>query len=281
MKRNTITAFLVLTNLFAVLLTGGCGQVGSSDDAPYLNIRLEEEVHLTGDASSPFCDISIDYSCLNEKGDSIASLINRCIQSEFLGEDYASLTPQAAVDSFKNVYARDYRQEVGKIYLADKAQAASEDEIPAWYNQTYSLLTFVDEGHGGTVNATANIFVDTGGAHPQQWARWLNFDFVSGQLLTLEEVFLPSAKTDIESLLLEKLIRQQAEQHPEENVTSLEDLQKLGFLQLTGIYIPENFLLAKDAVIFLFNRYDIAPYSAGEIVLHAPYEEIGAYLIKR
>ena len=55
-------------------------------------------------------------------------------------------------------------------------------------------------------------------------------------------------------------------------------LHNKGILQLTEMYIPDNFLLAKDEMLLLFNRYDIAPYSAGEIVLKFGYEEIGPYL---
>ena len=270
-----VNRFLIVLGLLGVT---GCDWIGPSNDSPYNHIFREEAAHLTDDASSPFCDFSIDYTYLEDKNDSIATLINQAIQREWLGDDYANLLPEVAVDSFMHVYIRDYRQEVGKLYGADRAQAASEEEIPNWYNQTYSLVTFVEEGRGGTVNASANYFVDMGGAHPNQWSRWMNFDFVSGKHLTQEEVFLPSAKADIEKLLLDKLIRQQAEQQPEENVASLEDLQQLGFLQMTNMYIPDNFLLGKEAVLFLFNRYDIAPYSAGEIVIEVPYEEIGPYL---
>ena len=270
-----VNRFLIVLGLLGAT---GCDWIGPSNDSPYNHIFREEAAHLTDDASSPFCDFSIDYTYLEDKNDSIATLINQAIQREWLGDDYANLLPEVAVDSFMHVYIRDYRQEVGKLYGADRAQAASEEEIPNWYNQTYSLVTFVEEGRGGTVNASANYFVDMGGAHPNQWSRWMNFDFVSGKHLTQEEVFLPSAKADIEKLLLDKLIRQQAEQQPEENVASLEDLQQLGFLQMTNMYIPDNFLLGKEAVLFLFNRYDIAPYSAGEIVIEVPYEEIGPYL---
>ena len=270
-----VNRFLIVLGLLGAT---GCDWIGPSNDSPYNHIFREEAAHLTDDASSPFCDFSIDYTYLEDENDSIATLINQAIQREWLGDDYANLLPEVAVDSFMHVYIRDYRQEVGKLYGADRAQATSEEEIPNWYNQTYSLVTFVEEGRGGTVNASANYFVDMGGAHPNQWSRWMNFDFVSGKHLTQEEVFLPSAKADIEKLLLDKLIRQQAEQHPEENVASLEDLQQLGFLQMTNMYIPDNFLLGKEAVLFLFNRYDIAPYSAGEIVIEVPYEEIGPYL---
>ena len=271
---------LVNIVLIALLLTGmaGCDWIAPSDDSPYNHIFREQEAHLTEDASSPFCDFSIDYTYLEAKDDSIATLINHAIQREWLGDAYATLPPEMAVDSFMNVYIRNYRNEVGTLYQADKAKATSGEAIPQWYDQTYSLVTFVEEGHAGTVNASANWFVDMGGAHPNQWSRWMNFDFVTGKPLRKQDVFKAEAKQDIESLLLDKLIRQQAEQHPEENVTSLEDLQKLGFLQMTNMYIPDNFLLSKEAVLFLFNRYDIAPYSAGEIVIKVPYEEIGQWI---
>ena len=277
MKHDKWVMNLLLIALGMIGLAA-CDWANQFNDSPTDHIFREEEAHLTDDASSPFCDFSIDHSFLREENDSIAALINRSIQREWFGNDYASLAPEAAVDSFMHVYIRDYRKEVGPLYLAEKAKASSEEEIPAWYHQTYSLVTFIEEGHSGTINASANYFVDLAGAHPSQWSRWMNFDFVSGKHLTKEEVFLPSAKADIESILLERLIRLQAQLHPEEKVTSLEDLQLLGFLQYTNMYIPDNFLLGKNEVLFLFNRYDIAPYAAGETIIRLSYEEIGPYL---
>ena len=277
MKRYPYMAIILLMMLLSTWL-GGCGLMEKYDDSPYKHIFKEEEAHLTEDASSPFCDFSVDYTYLDEEGDSIATLINRTIQGEFLGNDYASLTPEEAVDSFMNVYIRDYRKETGELYQVDRAKGTSDEEIPDWYNQTYSLVTFIEEGHGGIINVSANVFVDTGGAHPHQWSQWLNFDFESGNLLTKDDVFLASAKADIERMLLDHLMLMQAEIYPDESLKTLEDLQQKGFLQMTNMYIPDNFLLHKEGVSFLFNRYDIAPYSAGEIVIEIPYEEIGYYL---
>lgn len=279
MKRYPYMAIILLMMLLSTWL-GGCGLMEKYDDSPYKHIFKEEEAHLTEDASSPFCDFSVDYTYLDEEGDSIATLINRTIQGEFLGNDYASLTPEEAVDSFMNVYIRDYRKETGELYQVDRAKGTSDEEIPAWYNQTYSLVTFIEEGHGGTINVSANVFVDTGGAHPHQWSQWLNFDFESGNLLTKDDVFLASAKADIERMLLDHLMLMQAEIYSDESLKTLEDLQQKGFLQMTNIYIPDNFLLHDEGVSFLFNRYDIAPYSAGEIVIEIPYEEIG-YCLKQ
>ena len=279
MKRYPYMAIILLMMLLSTWL-GGCELMEKYDDSPYKHIFKEEEAHLTEDASSPFCDFSVDYTYLDEEGDSIATLINRTIQGEFLGNDYVSLTPEEAVDSFMNVYIRDYRKETGELYQVDRAKGTSDEEIPAWYNQTYSLVTFIEEGHGGIINVSANVFVDTGGAHPHQWSQWLNFDFESGKLLTKDDIFLASAKADIERMLLDHLMLMQAEIYPDESLKTLEDLQQKGFLQMTNMYIPDNFLLHKEGVSFLFNRYDIAPYSAGEIVIEIPYEEIG-YCLKQ
>lgn len=263
--------------LVLMVLMVGCGLSTSSDNSAYRHVFLEEEARLVDADNSPYCDFAVDFTYLKEV-DSIAVRMNHAIQREFLGYDYETLAPEIAVDSFKNVYLADYRKEVGVIFKEEREKASSEDEIPAWFSQTYSLVTFVEEGQSGVINATANYFVDMGGAHPNQWSRWLNFDFVTGRLLAKEDVFHLEAGADIESLLLGKLIRKQAEENPDMQVNSLEDLQNMGFLQHTNMFIPDNFLLSKRGMLFLFNRYDIAPYSAGEIVIEVPYEEIGHYL---
>lgn len=274
MKQYTFMAKLAWI-VCLIIVASGCGMLGSDDYSPYHHLFVEEEAYLTEDASSPYCDFTLDYSYLNEKDDSIAGVINRAIQWEFLGEEFASLSPEAAVDSFKNVYLRDYRKEVGELYQADLDKSTSRETVPQWYAQTYSMVTFVEEGYGGTVNATASYYVDMGGAHPNQWSRWINYDFTTGKQLAKEDVFRDDAIQDVERILFAKLLANRAELHPDAEVKTLEDLQALGYLQMTNIYIPDNFLLSKNAVMFLFNRYDIAPYSAGEIVLEVPYEEIG------
>lgn len=268
---------VTLAMMALMLLMGACQFLAPSTDSAYKHVFLEEEAQLTEGDNSPYCDFSIDFTYLNEE-DSVAVLMNHTIQREFLGLDYEMLAPEIAVDSFKNTYLRDYRMEMAPIFEKERANASSEDEIPAWFSQTYNLVTFAEEGRSGIINATANYFVDMGGAHPNQWARWINFDFMTGRMLAKDEVFHLEASADIETILLNKLIRMQAEAHPDMQVNSLEDLQNMGFLQHTNIFIPDNFLVSKRAMLFLFNRYDIAPYSEGEIVIEVPYEEIGHYL---
>lgn len=277
MKYKLYILYIVNVILLIICIITGCNST-TYDNQSIPNIHIEETITLIDDTCSPYCDFSIDYNYLNEKDDSIAELINRTIQHELLGYQYTSLSPETALDSFKNEYARNYREETGKLYQTDKAKASSVYEFPNWYNRTYSLVTFIEEGYKGIINVSANFFVDMGGAHPNQWGKWMNFDSNSGKLLTKEDVFPSSVQKDIEQILVNHLMQMQAELYPDEDLNTLEDLQQKGFLQSTNMYIPDNFLLSKEAVLFLFNRYDIAPYSAGEIVIKVPYEEIKVYL---
>lgn len=274
MKKTIRNVYAALITMTLALLTGGCKWVSPYDYNPFPNICIDTEERLTDDDGSPYCDFHMDYAYLDEKGDSIAMLINHAAQRELLGHDYADLVPQAAVDSFKNTYLRNYRQEVGELYKADVTKHGAEG-IPQWYARTYSVNTFVEEGYKGIINISANYFEDMAGAHPHQYAKWLNFDANTGKLLTKKDVFTPEGVADIERMLLDKLLIQQADRYPDETLTTLEDLHKKGILQLTDMYIPDNFLLSKEKVLFLFNRYDIAPYSEGEILMELTYEEIG------
>ena len=45
------------------------------------------------------------------------------------------------------------------------------------------------------------------------------------------------------------------------------------------LYVPDNFLLEKEKVSFLYNKYDIAPYAVGIITLSLPYTSVEKYMI--
>ena len=59
-----------------------------------------------------------------------------------------------------------------------------------------------------------------------------------------------------------------------DTITSIAGLQSIGILLDTDLYVPENFVLGKDGVSFYYNRYEIAPYSAGDFNLMIPYDKL-------
>ena len=130
------------------------------------------------------------------------------------------------------------------------------------------------------MNVKATFFEYSGGAHPNEWGKWMNFSKTSGALLTYNDIFMTSSEKVISKMLLDKLIEYISDKYKDEKVNGINDLNNLGILNESDMYISDNFLVGKDEVSFLYNKYDIAPYSVGSIILSLPYSEVKDYMLK-
>lgn len=269
------------TCLASCFLLSGCEGRKQIESDTVKSVKVEEEAHLQDDTTSPTCKITIDYSYLAESdaADSIAPRINRTIQAQVLGKEYTRMNPEAAVDSFKNAYLANYRRDVNEYYQEDVKNGTPRDELPTWYNYEYGLTTRFSEGKEGILNFDAEIFEYTGGAHPNSWNQWMNFEKNTGKRLALKDVFMAGSEKPMSDLLLKELITEMATRLEDSSITSLEGLQEAGILTSTDMYVPDNFLLGKEEVSFLYNKYDIAPYAMGAITLSLPYTSVEKYMI--
>ena len=281
MKKRNLVLSVMTTCLVSCFLLSGCNGQKQIDSETVKTVKVEEQAHLQDDTVSPACKITIDYSYLAESdaADSIAQRINRTIQAHVLGKEYIRMNPEVAVDSFKNTYIDNYRKDVNEFYQEDIKNGTPKDELPTWYNYEYGLTTHFSEGKEGILNFTAETFEYTGGAHPNSWNKWMNFEKNTGKLLALKDVFMAGSEKPMSDMLLEELITEMATRLEDSSITSLEGLQNAGILNSTNMYVPDNFLLEKEKVSFLYNKYDIAPYAVGVITLSLPYTSVEKYMI--
>ncbi len=103
------------------------------------------------------------------------------------------------------------------------------------------------------------ILLFFGGAHPSHELRLLNFNPQTGTRITLKDLFKPG----FEPALTEMLKRKAAENT---------DVPANGFFPKPAPH--ENFALDPDGIAFVFNPYEIAPYSSGTITLKIPYKAV-------
>lgn len=281
MKKRNLVLSVMTTCLVSCFLLSGCNGQKQIDSETVKTVKVEEQAHLQDDTVSPACKITIDYSYLAESdaADSIAQRINRTIQAHVLGKEYIRMNPEVAVDSFKNTYIDNYRKDVNEFYQEDIKNGTPKDELPTWYNYEYGLTTHFSEGKEGILNFIAETFEYTGRAHPNSWNKWMNFEKNTGKLLALKDVFMAGSEKPMSDMLLEELITEMATRLEDSSITSLEGLQNAGILNSTNMYVPDNFLLEKEKVSFLYNKYDIAPYAVGVITLSLPYTSVEKYMI--
>ena len=279
MKKSNIANIVLFFMASSFFLFAACENY-KKNDTNIEEIKIDDSVRLNKNSESPFCKISIDFEYINSNKDSVDSKINQKIIENLLGKEYTSMPVKLAVDSFKNAYIKMYHNEVGKLYAEDIKSNPDEKNVLGWYNYEYNLTNFISQGRGDILNVKATFFEYSGGAHPNEWGRWMNFDEKNGALLTYNDIFIDGSQKVISEMILNKLIEFISDKYKEAKVNNIQDLNNLGILNESDIYIPDNFLVGKDEISFLYNKYDIAPYSVGTIILSLPYSDIEKYMLK-
>lgn len=92
-----------------------------------------------------------------------------------------------------------------------------------------------------------------GGAHPNSYQTYLNFNQKTGELIQLEDIII-----DQEAVLriAEQQFRTTYDIFPDAPLTNAGLFEK-------KLVLPENFAITKKGLMFLYNPYEIGPYVAG------------------
>jgi hypothetical protein len=280
MKAQKLLIPALLFSLTAGTAFTGCSMKEHDNTSSTDSLDIDTVVYLNPGSEKPSCKINIVYTFLKPTSDkdSVSRMINSQIQSVIFGEQYAKLSPQDFIRTISTDMIDNYNTDVKSLFVADQKNGMEEKDIPAWYNYEYQISTVMEEGLNGIWNYTVTNFAYTGGAHPNTLIRMLNFDKDDSRLLTARDIILAGKEDDVCKEILKSLIQTANTKLETDTITCLAGLQENGILQDGNLYIPENFLVGKDMITFLYNQYDIAPYYLGAFILPVPYESIKDYL---
>ncbi len=108
----------------------------------------------------------------------------------------------------------------------------------------------------------------TGGLHGIYWSAYFVFDKKTGEQLEIDQIFPLSYMPKLTKMAEKELRRLYG-------VSRLETYEDKG-LFLKEFYLPDNFLITDKALIFLYNVYEIAPFSDGGITLEIPLSKLAS-----
>lgn len=217
------------------------------------------------DPKKPGLTINVNLRCVAAAENPLAgTLINREILE-------AALSPQNKVRSLPE--GADFAAEVNR-YIAEEFrnyQKLYSEYYQDWghssgFEQQTSIDGSLRYNDGKRLVYAISVTKDFGGAHPEHWEKFLNFDAVSGKRLRLADVFKPGYEAALTKLLKAKAMQ-------------LEKVKSEGEL-ICDPHLTENFILGENDIAFHFNPYEIAPRSYGAIVLEIPYTELQEWLKK-
>ncbi|MBO4560557.1 MAG: DUF3298 domain-containing protein, partial [Bacteroidaceae bacterium] len=107
----------------------------------------------------------------------------------------------------------------------------------------------------------------TGGAHGGTLITCRNYRLEDGSVVTLDNYFKPGYEKVLIPILDKLLLK-------ETGSPDREHLDEYGYFPEVPMFVPDNFEILKDSIAFIFNQYDIAPYSTGITTLTVPNDQI-------
>lgn len=272
MKKNKIV-FSVLILLMSLNLLS-CIQDKSKNDIKFDELEIKEKVFLltVNDTTLPYSDVKFEYTFpvkFNNKED-LARLQQIFSGTFFNDESYDSLSPQDALTEYLKDYSTEYRT-LAEQYQIDKENLES-DQMPSWYwyyHYKTNEILFDDEN---IVSYLVEHSDYTGGAHGSLNALYYIIDLNSLTTITEEDIFKPNYHQFLTSKIIETLMKKY-------DVTEADQLISEGFFDINDIAPNNNFWMNDKGVHYVYNQYEIAPYSMGPIEITIPFEEVLSIII--
>jgi hypothetical protein len=171
------------------------------------------------------------------------------------------------------------------VIAGDKAPA-SIDEALSRFIDSYTLALHEGESMPWTFTVTGKPAFSnkkmfsyavsgdyfTGGAHPNYFTVYYNFDLHKGRAITLNDIF----KFGFEDMLNEAIERNFRKAY---DIKPGESLKEWGLFENIITY-NNNFSVTDSGIKFTYNPYEIAPYAAGTLDVVVPFAEIQEKLLE-
>lgn len=202
--------------------------------------------------------IAYSYYKLSEKSFRYEEEINKFLASSITTEMEESSRPKGDVE-----LSPTYFKSILKNF---KTEFENYGEGFPW---SYYDSTFLDESYEQFVQVKRNSYAFTGGAHGNSYIGNDLFSKETGEQLKLKDFI-----SDVPKLtkIGDKYFRQTVEIQP------TDDLEEQGFWFTKGFELNGNFYFENNKMIFVYNQYEIGPYSMGIIFVEIPVREIKSLL---
>ena len=252
----------ILSTIFFLLTS--CSSTGET--TKFDVVTSDKTVSLSASEGSPTCNVHLELSYAIDENGHKAEIINNIIEQRLL--NMQDLDMQEAADSFANEYTTRY-QNLLPLYNQDQVDSKKTE----WYNYHYILKTDIEQGYKEA--SVYHVYLDyyEGGAHGISQHLTINFEQSTGRQLTLSDVFVPGYERPL-STILQKALCAYA------GADNIKGLKNQGYLYSMDMFPSENFILGEDAITFIYNPYEIAPYEKGSIELKLSYSEVDDFLSK-
>lgn len=177
------------------------------------------------------------------------------------GDQYASLSPRAAVDT----YIRDMSSE---YTIQDQySQEMSQEDLNE-LKSDLRLSTKVDYIDSLVISVRKDLAEYYAGAvHGNYGTGFYNIDHRAKTLLRESDYFVEDYAAQLTKILQRRLLIGY-------KVKTLEELEEKEGISAADITPNDNCSIGPKGLTYIYNPYEIAPYALGQITIFVPYEDL-------
>ena len=223
-------------------------------------LQYNSEQETASEAGCPLThrlDISLEYPVIKGDKELSATIIRQSIFEAAFGQGYDTLNVDEAASRYAGELAAEFRELSAAMWRGWRRAGIDPPETMEWSDVIEGYFA----GQNGPYRSyIVNITDFTGGAHSNSVTHAFVFDTRDGSRLTLDDLFVP----DFDAVLTEIIARHIPESLSEEDVEALFDPA----VQPTG-----NYILTSDSITFIYNPYEIGPWSIGTPSISVPIKE--------
>lgn len=225
--------------------------------------NLSQRINLVRKPKSPSGNLSMAMLSPIESGDQVISdTLKRIIFGAFGSTAYHGNDPDTVLQRNLAVFKRDYLNGNLELYR----------QMPDAGILNWELLKFMHVVNNENYLLSFYIlsYAFSGGAHGLGSLDYLNIDLKKGRILVLDDILNEGKKQELSLLLTKKLKRMNV-------LAESQKLTEIGYFT-DEIQPNNNFYLCPGGIGFVYNHYDIAPYSFGPSDIFLSADEVKGIL---
>ncbi|MGV3704208.1 MAG: DUF3298 domain-containing protein [Arcticibacter sp.] len=169
---------------------------------------------------------------------------------------YTTETSYSSVDEMVEGFMADYRR-----FKLD----------PNFNNRVYNLTSKTKlVRNDQLIGIVVDSYIYTGGAHGGTLLSFINWDGRARKQILLDDVLKPGSRDSLKAIA-ERIFRKN------EGISTSDPLKQY-FFEDNTFALNENYLFTPEGIRYVYNEYEIKPYSSGRTELLLPYSEIRSLL---
>lgn len=252
MKKISLALLLVIIAITSCKKTQPDAPV--SEKWKFDKLSLEKKIFLDNDSTKGGIKLSFEFNYPSKVGnDSLLTIIQSQFATAFAGDDYKNLTPQSAFDTLTERSIQE-SIDIAKLATRDKS------DLSDYYK---NVITLVFDTTDITITARTETNEYMGGAHGSQYISYYNIDTRNGSIIKEDKLFKSGSKEKITQYIKEELAKTLNSQG--DTITLLEP---------EAIVPSVNFYFDNRGIVYVYNSYEVAPYSDGLVEVSLPYAKI-------